>query len=237
MPGGQGRLVLAASGEVKRAARLDSDARRAQILAAAGDLFSVRPYGEVSTTEIAEAAGVTRGLLHHYFGSKRDLYLAVVRELVDAPVVAALDALAAAVSAGSALPGWEESVDGWMDLVEGNWNPWLVAMNAGETGQDRAMQEILDHSRERTATQVISVLGLDEERRPEVRTLVRAFGRFAEEITREWLERGRLNRAQARAVLVSALPLMVEQVLPAVAAAGEQEDDGSEVTPRPRRAG
>jgi hypothetical protein len=76
------------------------------------------------------------------------------------------------------------------------------------------MQEILDEARERTASQVIEVLGLDERRSPEVRSLVRVFGSLAEEVTREWLQRRRLTRDQARVLLVGALPVMVEELLP-----------------------
>ena len=48
-------------------------------------LFGDRPYSLVSTTEIAREAGLARGLLNHYFGTKRDLYVAVVRRLVRLP--------------------------------------------------------------------------------------------------------------------------------------------------------
>lgn len=200
--------------ESKRWHRLDSDERRAQILAAARRLFSERPYGEVSTIEIAAEAGVTRGLVHHYFGTKRSLYLEVVEELVGAPVLPLIEALSGGIVEAGSVPGWEPSVDAWMELIESNHQAWLLAISAGETGQDRAMHEILDNARERTASQVIAVLGLDDS--PEVRALVRAFGGFAEEITREWLSRGRLSREQARLLLVGSLPLMVERLLPHV---------------------
>ncbi len=65
--------------------RLEHDERRAQILACARRLFSERSYAAVSTSEIASEAGVARGLLHHYFGTKRELYLEVVRTLVRMP--------------------------------------------------------------------------------------------------------------------------------------------------------
>src|SRR5580698_8376746 len=65
--------------------RLDHDERRAQILTCARRLFSERNYDAVSTTDIAREAGVARGLLHHYFGTKRDLYLEVVGSLVRMP--------------------------------------------------------------------------------------------------------------------------------------------------------
>jgi AcrR family transcriptional regulator len=201
-----------------RWSRLEHDERREQILATARALFTQRPYGSVSTIEIAEAAGVARGLLHHYFGTKRSLYLEVVKDLVDSSGLGVLNALTAAPTA-DAIPTWEDSVALWMDVVETNQEAWLAAISAGETGRDRAMHDILDEARERTATQVIAVLGLDEKRTPEARALVRSFGGFAEEVTREWLQRRRLTKEQARVLLVGALPAMVQQLLTKVVAA------------------
>ncbi|HVY09629.1 MAG TPA: TetR/AcrR family transcriptional regulator [Mycobacteriales bacterium] len=202
-----------------RWSRLEHDERREQILGTARTLFTQRPYAAVSTMEIADAAGVTRGLLHHYFGTKRSLYLEVVKELVDAPVLSVLDALTVGPADGASMPSWQDSVALWMDVVETNQEAWLAAIGAGETGRDRAMHDILNESRERTASQVITVLGLDEKRTPEVRAVVRGFGGFAEQITREWLQRGRLTKEQARVLLVGALPGMIERLLPDVVAA------------------
>jgi AcrR family transcriptional regulator len=199
--------------------RLEYDERRDQILATARSLFAERPYGSVSTIQIAEAAGVTRGLLHHYFGTKRSLYLAVVEELVGGPVLELLEAMNASSPDGLLVTRtWEDSVELWMDVVEANRAGWLLAISAGETGQDRAMQDILDQARERTASQVVGVLGLDDKRTPEVRALVRAFGSFAEEVTRQWLQERRLSREQARVLLAGSLPLMVDKLLPDVVA-------------------
>ena len=209
------------SKDARSGKRLDSDERRGQILAVARRLFTERPYGSVSTIEIADAAGVTRGLLHHYFGTKRELYLEVVRELVDNPAVSLIDLFAAGrpERPGAGLwPDWDKCVDMWMDLVEANRDTWFVAISAGETGQDKTMHEILDRARDRTADEVLVVLGLDEKATPEVRPLVRAFGAFAEEITREWLQRANLNRSQARTLLAGSLPMLVERLLPDVIA-------------------
>ena len=65
-----------------------------RLLAAATRLFAERGYDRTSVQEIVEAAGVTKGALYHYFGSKDDLFMAALalpidpRELL-APVVAA----------------------------------------------------------------------------------------------------------------------------------------------------
>ena len=51
--------------------RLDAGQRRDEILDAANVLFAERGYEEVSIGAIATSAGVTRGLVHHYFGGRR----------------------------------------------------------------------------------------------------------------------------------------------------------------------
>jgi AcrR family transcriptional regulator len=56
---------------------------RQRIVAAAIDLFSQHSYDDVAAGDIAKAAGVAHGLLFHYFGSKRGIYLQAIREAVD----------------------------------------------------------------------------------------------------------------------------------------------------------
>jgi AcrR family transcriptional regulator len=46
---------------------------RASLIDAATQLFASRGPAQVSVREIAEAAGVNHGLVHHYFGSKEAL--------------------------------------------------------------------------------------------------------------------------------------------------------------------
>src|SRR3954468_19442104 len=61
--------------------RLDPEQRRDQILDAANALFAERGYDEVTIEDIASAAGVTRGLVHHYFGGRKDVYIALLERL------------------------------------------------------------------------------------------------------------------------------------------------------------
>ena len=51
---------------------------------AARDLFSQRPYAEVSVADIAQAAGVSPPLIVFHYGSKRALYLALLETAADA---------------------------------------------------------------------------------------------------------------------------------------------------------
>lgn len=64
--------------------RMVPDERRALILRAARDLFSRRPYAQVSVADIAQAAGVSPPLIVFHYGSKRALYLALLEAAADA---------------------------------------------------------------------------------------------------------------------------------------------------------
>jgi AcrR family transcriptional regulator len=89
---------------------LEHDERRAQILACARRLFSERHYDAVPTEEIAREAGVARGLLHHYFGTKRELFLSVVEQSFDR-LQAALTEAAESSDPGSVLPALEAAFE------------------------------------------------------------------------------------------------------------------------------
>jgi AcrR family transcriptional regulator len=56
---------------------------RARIVAAAIEAFKTRSYGEVSVSDIAEAAGMAKGNVYRYFHSKEDLLTAAVESLLD----------------------------------------------------------------------------------------------------------------------------------------------------------
>lgn len=56
---------------------------RGTILAAARDAFAARGYGGASIRQIASAATVDPALVHHYFGTKEQLFLTVLRSAVD----------------------------------------------------------------------------------------------------------------------------------------------------------
>ena len=56
------------------------DARRDQILRAALKIFARQGYSAAKISEIAALAGVSYGLVDHYFGNKEDVFIAVVKD-------------------------------------------------------------------------------------------------------------------------------------------------------------
>jgi len=61
----------------------DHPTKREQILDAAVKVFSTRGYRATLVDEIAQEAGVAKGTLYLYFGSKEDMYLQAFRENVE----------------------------------------------------------------------------------------------------------------------------------------------------------
>ncbi len=60
------------------AKRIDSEARRRQLLRVAMDLFSKHGFSGTKTRDIASAAGVSEAILFRHFASKEDLYQAIL---------------------------------------------------------------------------------------------------------------------------------------------------------------
>lgn len=93
-----GASVAVAARDQRGSQRLDPETRRAQLIAAAVEVFRGRDPNEVSFEEVAEAAGVSRSLVYAYFHDRGGLIAEVYLHNV-----AHLDAeLAKAIRAGLA---------------------------------------------------------------------------------------------------------------------------------------
>ncbi|EKX63764.1 TetR family transcriptional regulator [Streptomyces ipomoeae] len=79
-------------GRPPRAESADTPATRDRILAAAREEFSERGYDKTSVRGIAKAAGVDSALVHHYFGTKEQMFEAAV-EVAFSPVLVVRDSV------------------------------------------------------------------------------------------------------------------------------------------------
>lgn len=193
------------TGEAVARRRLEPDARRREILACAVRLFGERPYADVSTTDIAREAGVARGLINHYFGTKKDLYLEVVRRLVTIP-----DEAFAQIPAGTTAERVDVSVGWFLDVVGRLGRAWFSAVNAEGIGRDPDVVRILDAADDVTASHMVTVLGLPPG--DHSHALMRAHAGMAKVAAAEWLVRGALTRDQVHALLTRTLLAIVEDV-------------------------
>lgn len=200
------------SAEQPRWRRLGPDQRREEILDCARRLFAERPYAEVSTAEIARAAGIARGLLNHYFGTKRDLYLEVVREAATVPEIAV-----AQLPEGTLEERIDAAVVWFLDSLEQQGASWISAAGAHGLGRDPELEKILLQAENDSVDRVLEAVGLAEDtgHRAELRAMIRAYGQLARSAGRDWLLKGILTREQVHSLMRQCLLTIVQDVLPA----------------------
>ena len=195
-----------------RARRLSPDARREQILAAARTLFSERPYTRVSTADVAEAAGVARSLVHHYFGGIRDLFLAVIAQ--------SGAALADVRSAGPELPLEERlpyNVAAGLDVIAKNRETWLAVVGSFSGIDDPVVRELVVAATERNVERTLAVNSDVIRDTPTTRFALRCFNAFVVEATRGWLS-GERTREKTEALLVTSFRNLLLNTIPALEA-------------------
>jgi AcrR family transcriptional regulator len=95
--------------------RMSAKERRAQLVEVAGRLFAEHGYHSLSMEQLAEAAGVSKPVLYQHFPSKRDLYLALLREAVADVEAQIRNALDGTTSNRERVRG---AVSAYFDLVE-----------------------------------------------------------------------------------------------------------------------
>ncbi|MBF6141015.1 TetR/AcrR family transcriptional regulator [Nocardia farcinica] len=192
-----------------RRRRLEPDERRAQILARAIEMFGERPYAAVSTAELAQRAGVARGLINHYFGNKRDLYLAVVRRMVTLP--RADDMIE---PTGTPRERVDASVRWLLDTIAEHGSTWVKVTSHEGVGDDPEVQQILDEADDAAAERTLRMVGLaDSAHSAELRAMVRSYGGLVKAAGREWISRGNLTRDQVHHLLADLLYTLVTETM------------------------
>ena len=201
-----------ADADSARRRRLEPDERRAQILACAIDMFGERPYAAVSTAELAARAGVARGLINHYFGNKRDLYLAVVRRMVTLPRPDHM-----VVPTGDTRDRVEASVSWLLDTISGLGSTWVKVTGHEGIGDDPEVQRILDEADDAAADRLLEMVGASGSARDdELRALVRSYSGLVKTAGREWITRGSLSREQVHHLLSDVLMALIETTFPRI---------------------
>lgn len=191
--------------------RMEPDERRRQILLAAVHHFGDRGYADVAVAQIARDAGVTRALVNHYFGTKRELYLASVQAMLFVPPV---DEFLA--PRGTRTERIRSAVDWLMDVVETHGHTWLAMAGAGGAVVDPEVQALLDEADDKAADMVLEAIGFagPAERRAAVHGVVRSFSGLVKSISRELIERQTLTSAEVRELLVASLHAALDTVAP-----------------------
>lgn len=191
--------------------RLSPDARREQIYTCAQRLFSDLPYADVSLSQIAGEAGVARGLVNHYFGSKRDIYLEVIRRTSTMPALA-LQSL----PDGTMEQRVDAGVSWFLDYLKQAGGAWMSAMGSSGLGKDPELERILIEAENVSVERLMAAMGLEtsDENHAPIHAMLRVFGQLARSGGREWLYRKTLSREQTHAVLTGALSAIINEAIP-----------------------
>jgi AcrR family transcriptional regulator len=190
--------------------RLSPATRRAEILDAASRLFAERGYAAVSASEVARQAGVTPGLLHHYFGGKRGLFVALVERLgaqiTDVIRVDTTEPVRVRTRGFAA---------SWVAWVDANRQTWLATSGLDENLVDPELRAVVDAIRERVIDSLIADYPATLSDEPQIRLLLRSFLAFNRVVVRSWLD-GATSRAEAERLLADTLRALITAVAPKV---------------------
>jgi AcrR family transcriptional regulator len=184
-------------------ARLGPEQRREQILDAANLLFAEHGYEGVSIEDIASSSGVTRGLVHHYFGGRKEVYIALLERLgtfreeqLRPPVGRSARARVA------------DSVSRWLDWSEANRQLYLGTIALGEDIPDPDVRRAVAGLVHRAVSVVTDFHGDIAQDTPRLRYALECWTGLNGVTTRRWL-RGDATRETTQEVLA----LTLEHVL------------------------
>ena len=168
--------------------RLAPTQRREQLLDLGVQLLAVRRLEDLSIDVLAEEAGISRGLLYHYFSGKRGFHLAVLRRMADEVI-----ALTAPSGEGDLATQLAGSLAAFVDFVSTNHEAYAAFVGAAQAG-DRDYHRIYEEARAALTGRIfesadessLREVGLVET--PAVRLMVRGWSALVHEVVLAWLD-------------------------------------------------
>lgn len=176
--------------------RLQVDERRRQLLDAGSALFAAHAFEEISMRQIAEAAGVSKPLLYHYFPSKNDLFIAAVTE-----AASELQALIEPSGEGSPVEQLTASLDAYLGWIEANGDTWSKLMQSAASLP--AARELVEGFREQTLELALKELTGRRKPRPALRTAVKGWLGYMDAAILDWTQARDLPREKLRDLLLA----------------------------------
>jgi AcrR family transcriptional regulator len=210
--------------------RLSPDQRRAQIVDVTERLFSTRPYAEVGVPDVARAAGITPGLVYHYFPTKEALFLAAfqvrARELLEF------------CDWDPSLP-FEEQVDrgvrGYLDFVEAHGRAYVNLFH-GPASVEEGFVRVSELTREIMVDRFVLALGgRDPSKYPALRLSLRGYIGYSESAVMLWFERRMVSREALEKMLFSAVIAAVRVGLASETSPSMSAEDAARLERRYRR--
>jgi AcrR family transcriptional regulator len=168
-------------------------------MAIAETLFQTRPYSEIGVADVAKAAGITHGLIYHYFPSKEALFTATFE--------ARAQELVERCSPDPSLPLPEQvevGVRGYLDYVEEHRVAYVNLFRGVVSGHED-FQRLCESTRQQIMNRFLSGLGLSELPVPATRLSLRGYVGYIEAAVLDWLEKKTVPRATIERLIFSVI--------------------------------
>jgi len=201
------RVVTVSTSKSASRSRLSPDQRRAQLLDLGVRLLATRSLDELSIDLFAEEAGISRGLLYHYFGNKHAFHEAVVRRAADD-----LISQTAPPVDGDPLHRLTVSMTAYLDYVESNHEGYLSLVK-GAAGGNETMRAIYDEARAALTDRIFREDAQAEiiPDTPTTRLVVRGWSAMVEDLVLSWVaDPAGVSRDELLAIMIASLPALVE---------------------------
>jgi len=190
--------------------RMDVDERRQQLLERGAELFTSRPYDELSMNKIAAEVGISKALLYHYFPSKQAFF--------EETLSVWAEELRQRTAPDPNLPPIEQlqaSLGAFLAMVEENRVAYRNLMDSA-TGVTE-IRDLVDQVRRQTAERILQGL-YDGDPPPKARIAVNGWLWFMDGACLNWIEHRDVNREELRDLLLGVLmgSLVAADALPDV---------------------
>jgi AcrR family transcriptional regulator len=187
---------------IGRGVRLPRSARRAQLLAAAQDVFVANGYHAAAMDEIAERAGVSKPVLYQHFPGKLELYLALLESHVDALVSSVREAMESTTDNKQRVMA---AVGAFYDFVDNEGQAYRMVFESdlrGEPAVQQAIERATSASVDAITETIMADAALDRDR---ARLLAVGLTGLSQVTARFWLDTDRRVSKEDAVAMISTL--------------------------------
>lgn len=181
-----------------QAKRMAVDERRSQLLELGIELFSHKSPDDISIDDIAKAAGISKGLLYHYFGGKRAYYVATVQ--LAAQQLLEHTKQEEEIVADDPLQSLQAGLEAYLDHVAARATGFVMLVTSGTA--DPEVRAVVEATRAEFVNRIHESLGLPVAP-PVLRSALRGWIAYVEASSLDWLEHGGATRDQMRSMLAA----------------------------------
>ncbi|MFD4432277.1 TetR/AcrR family transcriptional regulator [Nocardia sp. NPDC058497] len=196
-------VSIRSTGAAKRV-RLSPEERRLQLIHLGAEMLAARPLEDISVDDIAKQAGISRGLLFHYFASKQEFHEAIARHVSTEFYTAVMPNRDL-----SLFDMLRDSIERFVDYATAHSASYRSVLR-GPASVTPDMVGYVNETRAAIADLIVSELPLppDDPDLARLTLAIRGWIAFVEETIITWMNEKPITREQLVDLLVESLPAL-----------------------------